>query len=264
MNVARYDGLVMRFPFVRWAAAVLLLALVAGCGSTTTTPSTSDFTSATQFFSGSLAPTKTSGVFTFSLTATSTTNVTLGSVTSAATGEPSSATLTLNLGTVSGAACTPTTTKAVAAALAAQVTTTLATGTYCVTVADTGGLAEITNFTIRVTSTTGTAPVALVKFDLFPTTLARNGSATKTFVAVTEGTASLTLTTVAADTVIAIEVGLGLWDGSACRLNTTVVTTGGTDPQITTSIDAGTYCILLKDIGQLTGQVAISGTNTHQ
>jgi hypothetical protein len=252
----------MRFPFVRWAAAVLL-ALTGGCGSSTT-PTISDLTSVTQFFSGSLAPGTSSGVFTFSVTLAGTTNVMLGSVTSAATGEPSSATLTLNLGTVSGTACAPTTTKTVAAALAAQITAVLTAGTYCVTVADTGSLVEISNFTVRTVSTTGTPPLAVARFDLFPSTLARNGSVTKTFTAVREGTASLTLTTVASDTVLAIEVGLGLWDGSACRLNTTVVTTGGADPQIVTSVDAGTYCVLLKDIGQLSGQVPISGTITHQ
>src|SRR5579862_1728376 len=242
------------------ACVLACLAGVAGCGATT--PS-GDITTASQFFSDALAPKASSKIFTFTLTASSTANVMLGSVTSAATGEPSTAMLTMTLGTSSGSTCTATSSKTIASSLTAQIVSTLSAGTYCVTVSDPGNLTETSNFTVRVTTTTGTPTASLSTTDQLPTTLAKGGTSIKTFTAADSGALQVTLTAVAADPTLEIELGVGVWDGAVCRLNTSLVTASGTMPQIETNVDAGVYCIRLADVGNLTGQVATSGTILH-
>jgi hypothetical protein len=130
-------------------------------------------------------------------------------------------------------------------------------------VADVGEITAPTNFTVRVVTSTGTLPTGTASTDLFPTTLFRFGATVKTFnVGGFGGAASLTLTSVTDDA--PIEISLGVWDGSTCRLNTSVVTASGTDPQITINVDAGAYCVRLADIGNLTQQATVSGAIQHQ
>ena len=245
--------------------AVLALAgFGAGCSNSPTSPTaTSDFASAARFFSDVLAPSGVSTAFTFTTVATTNIGVTLASLTDA-TGEPVQADVTLDLGILSGSSCSPTTaTRVVASTLTATVAaSSLPAGTYCVSVADVGEIAAPTNFTVRVVTSTGTPPTGTASTDLFPTTLARFGATVKTFNAGGFGAASLTLTSITDDA--PIELSLGVWDGSACRLNTSVVTASGTDPQITTNVDAGAYCVRLADIGNLTHQATVSGAIQHQ
>lgn len=252
----------MKFPLVRCTAPVLL-ALATGCDSTPIQPTFPKFESTPRFFSGSLAPGAASGVFTFSLKVDGGARVTLGSVTSLGTGEPNAAELALSLGTPSGGGCAPTTSKTVSAALSGQVTAALRTGDYCVTLADSGSLTEPVNFTIRVVTSVGITPgIGGTKLDLFPATLARGSFSLKTFQVNGIGTLTLTLTGVGA-TGAAIKIGVGLWDGEACRLNTAIIGSPSADPLITTTADAGSYCVVLTDVGNLTAQVVVSGAILH-
>lgn len=253
----------MSTHLVRWIA-VALTGLLVGCSSNTpTSPSTNDYSSAAQFFSDVLAPMGTSAALTFTLTASNTVAVTLASLTDSA-GEPVQEQLTLNVGTMSGSACAPTTlSKVVGAALTAVVAVSLPAGTYCVSVVDQGQLAAPRNFTIRIVTSTGTPAAGTAGTDQLPSTLTRNGRSVKTFTATAQGDVSVTLTGVAGDVVLPVGLALGVWDGSACRLNTSLVTTAGTDPQIAMTVDAGTYCVRLIDVGNLTWQVTISGTIQH-
>jgi hypothetical protein len=249
---------------VQWVALVSI-GLLVGCSSSPTSPTTtSSSTSATRFFSDVLAPLGSSATYTFTTVATDDVAVTVASLTDAATGEPVQADVTLNLGTVSGTSCSPTTaTKVVAASLTATITAaSLPAGTYCVNVADQGEIATSADFTIRVVSSVGAAPTGASTTEQLPSTLARGGATLRTFSATGAGAASITLTSVTDDA--PIELSLGVWDGTACRLNTSVVTASGTDPQITTSTDAGSYCVRLADVGNLTRQATVTGTIQHQ
>jgi len=204
-------------------------------------------------------------MFTFSTLVDGAARITLGSVTSGATGEPDPSMLTLSLGTPSGGTCAPTNTKTVAADLSGQVTTLLTTGSYCVALADPGALAQTVNFTIRVVTSVGITPsLGFTKTESLPGTLSRNSQSLKTFTVDSIGALKLTLSGVGPNPDLAIKIGLGLWDGSACRISTAVVSAVSADALVTTTADAGDYCVLLTDIGNLTTQVSIAGTIQHQ
>jgi hypothetical protein len=254
----------MKFTLVRWVG-VVWLALATGCSSTPISPTFPAYATVTRFFSGSLGPGAASGVFTFSTKFDGAARVTLGSVTSSATGDADASALALSLGKPSGATCSPTNTKTVAAALSGQITAVLTTGDYCITLADPGNLTQPVDFTIRVVTSVGITPsLGLTKTDSLPATLARNSQSLKTFKVGSIGTLTLNLTGVGPNPDLVIKVGLGLWDGSACRISTTVLSAVSTDALVTTTADAGDYCVLLTDIGNLTSQVAIEGTIQHQ
>jgi hypothetical protein len=248
---------------VRWTALVVLIGFGAACSNSPTSPTAPNFVSATRFFSDVLVPSGTSTTFTFTTAVTNDIAVTLASLTDA-TGEPIQAEATLNLGTVSGTSCSPTTaTKVVASTLTATVTaSSLPAGTYCVSVADAGEIPVPADFTVRVVTSSGTPPIGNSATDALPSALAYRGTSMKTFNATGPGAASITLTSNAYD--VPIELSLGVWDGSTCRLNTSIVTTSGTDPQITTNVDAGAYCVRLADIGNLPLPTSITGTIQHQ
>jgi hypothetical protein len=254
----------MKFPLVQ-SIGVVWLALAAGCSSTPISPTFPAYATVTRFFSGSLAPGAASTVFTFSAKLDGAARVTLGSVTSSATGEPDPTMLTLSLGTPSGGTCSPTNTKTEAAALSGQVTAVLKTGDYCITLADPGTLTQAVDFTIRVVTSVGITPgIGAARFDPLPGTLARNSQSLKTFTVGSIGTLKVFLTSAAADPTLPIKIGLGLWDGSACRLNTTIVSGTSADALITTTADAGDYCVVLTDIGNLPSQTIIIGSVQHQ
>jgi hypothetical protein len=253
----------MKFPLVRWVG-VAWLALAAGCSSTPISPTFPAYATVTRFFSGSLAP-GASNMFTFSAKLDGAARITLGSVTSSATGDPDPSALTLTLGTPSGAACSPTKANTVAAALSGQVTAVLTTGDYCVTLADPGNLTQAVNFTIRVVTSVGITPsLGITRTDTLPSTLAQNSQSLKTFTVGSIGALVLNLIGVGSNPDLAIKVGLGLWDGSACRITTNIVSVASTDALLTTTADAGDYCVLLTDVGNLPSQVSVSGTIQHQ
>jgi hypothetical protein len=246
----------------RWLS-VALVGLVSGCSDTPTTPTpTNSFISESKFFSGTLVPSGTSTAFTFTTSATTTVAVTVASLRDLANA-PMQAQVTLNLGTVSGSACSPTTTsRVVQSTLTSSISASLPAGTYCVSVADAGMLGAPTNFTVRVTTSIGTAPTGTETTNAFPTKLAKMGTSMKTFEVGAQGAVAVTLTSIDNDFVI--NLALGVWDGADCRLHTAVVTGPGTDPQITVDADAGLYCVRLADIGNLTTHVNIGGVMKHQ
>ena len=85
----------------------------------------------------------------------------------------------LSVGTLSGTACTPTTTVNATAALKAQLATALAAGTFCVNVADLGTVTEDLSFSLRVVQlpSSGT-PTSTT--DTFSSNVTPRGSASRT------------------------------------------------------------------------------------
>jgi hypothetical protein len=75
----------------------------------------------------------------------------LASVAVATTGAPTSHPLALGIGVPAGTDCAPTTTLVTTPALVAQLTASLAAGTYCVRVSDPGGLPTTVTFAVRFT-----------------------------------------------------------------------------------------------------------------
>lgn len=66
------------------------------------------------------------------------------------------------------------------------------------------------------TTPTPTTPVTFT--EVFTGTLTPNGATNHSFIAQSSGTVTLTLTTVAPDSAVAIGIALGTWTGSACQI----------------------------------------------
>jgi hypothetical protein len=231
---------------VRAFSLFLLLAGAAACGSDTPTDPTPPLTTSTQFFSNSLAP-GGSAVNTFALSSQNVINVTLASLVSAATGEPvDGATVVLGLGTPSGATCTTSASQTVNPQLAAQIRSSQPTGSYCISIADAGSIGESVVYTARVTLTSITPPESAFNFtESFSSALPLGGTVIHTFQAIRGGNSSVTLSVARTDQVL--RMGLGLWDGSECRLTVSADTPAGATPQLVAGLDAGTYCVKLRD-----------------
>jgi hypothetical protein len=97
--------------------------------------------------------------------------------------------------------------------------------------------------------------------------MAPKGQAIRTFTATQAGTVSVTLASAGPPSTIVLGVGVGLVStttGDICEFSRTVNTPAGTTPQITVSVDAGTYCAGAYDIGNVgTAGITVAITVTH-
>jgi hypothetical protein len=132
-------------------ALLVLLFAVTACGDDTpTTPSgPATATIVQELFTGALASGQTD-FYSFSVTFNGTVSVMLATTTNDA-GAPLARQLRMGLGIPAGTGCAVTTMIGVTAALASQITMTLAPGVYCVNVIDSGATSGSVNFNIRIT-----------------------------------------------------------------------------------------------------------------
>jgi hypothetical protein len=87
----------------------------------------------------------------------------------------------------------------------------------------------------------------------FASRLLVGGSAWRSFVQTSVGIVTLHLTVLSPDTEVAVQVGIGTWDGTTCTpTNTAVATSTDTDPELSVLLTPGRYCVLIADIGNLT------------
>jgi hypothetical protein len=153
--------------------------------------------------------------------------------------------------------------RAAAPALTAQVSNSATTGAHCVDIYDVGNLSGNVDFAVRITIAPSSNTSATAVTETFASTLAVQGTASRAFTVAKAGTVSVTLATLAA----AAEVGLGLGiprsDGTGCLLYTSLNTVAGATAQITGSAEAGTYCVKLYDVGNLTRGTVFSVTIAH-
>jgi hypothetical protein len=98
---------------------------------------------------------------------------------------------------------------------------------------------------------TATSNSSVPVIQTFTSMIQPRGAASTSFPASKDGTVQLTLNSVGSS--VSVGFGLGTFDAATgCKLTTTVETTGGTDPQIQADVTAGTYCVRIYDIGNLT------------
>ena len=139
----------MQRPLFGAVAALALACAAGGCNwfkNDSTSPS--DTTTATETFSGTLAP-QGSNVYTFTVAKSGTVKVTLTSVTPTAT-----TAVGLGLGTPSGGACTVTSgTPSATAGTTPQISVTENPGAYCVRVYDSGSVTAAVTVTVTVSHT---------------------------------------------------------------------------------------------------------------
>lgn len=115
--------------------------------------------------------------------------------------------------------------------------------------------------TAAPTSPTPSIPVTLT--DTFTGEVNRNGARTHSFLAEASGTVTATLTTLAPETIPAIGLSLGTWNGAACQ----IVIANDNAVQGTIVIgaasSAGNLCIRVYDIGKIDTLASYQVTVVH-
>jgi ABC-type transport system substrate-binding protein len=107
-------------------------------------------------------------------------------------------------------------------------------------------------------NTTSTTPsnTSTTMSETWSSVVAPGGQSSRSFTVNSSGTINVTLT--AAGATLGLGIGLPRITGGGCRLSVTVNTSAGATPQITTSADAGQYCVQVYDLGTLTDPVGFA------
>ena len=98
----------------------------------------------------------------------------------------------------------------------------------------------------------------------FQSNLTPQGSVWRLIDAIQTGTMTATLSaTDQPSTVVCMGIGLRNATSTACLLNKEVITTAGSSPQLSATVDRGNYCVKLFDTGTLTTPMAFTITLTY-
>jgi hypothetical protein len=237
-----------------------LVLLCAACS--TTSPSTTS--TSIQVFSGALAVHGRSS-YPFNVAPAAAVNITLASLTDSA--NPNS-TLTTTVGLAIGipdssGGCTHSSEMMAAPALTAQISNPATTGAHCVDIYDIGNLSGSVNFGVRITIAPSSNASATAITETFGSNLAVQGTATRSFSVAKAGTVSITLTSLASAAQVGLGLGIPRSDGTGCLPYTSLNTVAGTAAQITSTAEAGTYCVEIYDVGNLPGATTFAVTMAH-
>jgi hypothetical protein len=244
-----------------------LVVLAASCSNTITSPSDNGGSSTViiNVYAGPLDPGGSTN-FIETLDSDSTLQVMLAGEQLENPLRTASIPLRLEIANWDGSLCTPLDTNVTAPRLTAQLQRYLTAGTYCIRLSDPGTLTEPIGTILRVSYPApkflpGTAsPVT------FASTITPGGRASKTFVTSAEGDIAITLDSLGgpAGTEAGLGIGvLGSDASSTCTMTRLVHTTPGSGPQIVEHADAGVYCAVLLDVGQITSAQDFSLTIAH-
>jgi hypothetical protein len=235
-------------------SALLLVAMAsAACGNNSqsvTAPSATTLTSASgETFSGSLLV-QGSSFYSFTVTTAGTVSVTLASLVDNTTGPASTAVVRVGVGVPVGTGCSISQSVDTAAGLTTQLTAPVNVDTYCVQISDIGALTAPVQFSIRivqgVSASSSTATPATTTFATF---LAVGGWSAQTLAVPQSGTVVLTLTAVSPSAVVGMGIGIPSTTGASCSLSRSVQGAPEAMPQLTLSVDPGTYCVEVFDGG---------------
>lgn len=125
-------------------------------------------------------------------------------------------------------------------------------------------LAACDNGPATTDDSTPTSPTTSPVTETFSTQLFVGGTSSRSFTAVKAGTATVTLTNAGGSSSLKLGFGIGVPDtlGSGC-----LFTRSSEDAVVGTSytlpVDAGTYCVRVYDIGQLTSNITFTITITR-
>jgi len=114
------------------------------------------------------------------------------------------------------------------------------------------------------TPTTPTTVDPIPTTESFSSTVQRNGATTRSFSTSAQGVITVRLTSLTVDA-ISMGLGLGLSDAATgkCLATYTVTTSLYTGRAISVTADAGTYCIIVYDVGELGNQTNFTVSVTH-
>lgn len=136
------------FVSKRIVVAALVLGTIA-CGDDPVPTTPTDTSGQVEVFTGSLAP-RGVGFYSFQTTSSANASFTLASLTSVATGRALGTSVQLGIGIPAGEGCSIANATSASPGLIAQLTHSVAPGTYCVQVSDIGNLTAPANFAVRI------------------------------------------------------------------------------------------------------------------
>jgi hypothetical protein len=116
------------------------------------------------------------------------------------------------------------------------------------------------------TDSSATAPTATVSTDTFTGTVDVGGQDAHQFTVVTSGgQVNVDLTAAGPPSTIYMGLGVGVFSSPTCTLltNGSVVTQAGATAQLTGTVNAGTYCVMVYDAGNQSAQVSYSVVVNH-
>ena len=109
-------------------------------------------------------------------------------------------------------------------------------------------------------------PTTAASTDSFTGTVSVAGNDFHPFTVATAGaTLSVTLTAAGPPATIFTGLGLGAYDAPTCTLfsNAYLTTQAGSAPQLSGTAGAGSYCVVVYDVGNQTGPLTYALTVTH-
>jgi hypothetical protein len=248
----------------RRLAAVALLAFgAAACSEDTALPDPgppSPF-SRSEFYEGTLAP-DGSGFYSFTIGTDGSVEITLLSLTDEASGAMLDETVTVGFGVPSGFDCATSATSPAAPALGPQITRSVAAGTYCARISDPDVLASPTDFIVRITIRTGSAPTPAPGTLSFASQVAVGGFTARSFTASVNGTLVARLESLTPDTA-RVGLGIGIPEVSGACAVTRQILMAGPGDEISIAVAGGNYCVTVFDPGTLAAPVAFSVRIDH-
>jgi len=111
-------------------------------------------------------------------------------------------------------------------------------------------------------ASTATSPTTSPVTETFAGQFAPGGGASRSFTAASAGTATIALTQIGppADVIVGLGIGIPRADNAGCYLTQSMETAAASSPQLTVTVEAGTYCARIYDTGGLTTPVAFTVT----
>jgi hypothetical protein len=244
---------------VRGALLAAVLVVCSACHSSSTAPTTTTTeTSLVDVFEGALEP-GTTAARSFTAPAAGSLKLTLASVT-VDVNQPLTSPVTVGFGTLNGAECAVSTTARVAPSLTAQVTGTVAAGTFCVTVSDPDSqLSSTVTFALMVVTGSPSLPVTSSGTSTWTTNIGAGGisAATRSIYTSAAGTLRVSLDSLS---YAEGQLGIGLGVPVAAGCAVAQVSVGGASTTIAAPVDSGVYCVKVYDAGRTTGIVNFSTT----
>jgi len=110
-------------------------------------------------------------------------------------------------------------------------------------------------------SPTPTPPATVT--ETFSGSINRNGAATHTFLAQASGAVQVTLNTLTPDTVSAIGMSLGTWNGTACQIIIANTNAAANAVIIGLASSAGNLCVFVQDVGNIADSASYELTVVH-
>ena len=106
------------------------------------------------------------------------------------------------------------------------------------------------------TSGTTTTPTNPVTTDSFTGTLTRNGAGTFTFITARSGSVTATLVSLGPDSGLTVGLSLGTWNGNACQTVLAKDNAVQSSSIVGSASAAGSLCVRVYDVGNVTDPVA--------